>query len=457
MVLAQQTRVAMDDPKPWPIQAMTWAAADFLMIAESQAAHRSTRDGRQIEDRQGVLTGRIILLQQHSGRQQRRRNRVVGRMRRLISRFNTSNRLETLLGKVEHTITAARLTNDGGDPGLVFPEAQFALYRSGEFRLRMVQDTLPTSFEDASGQRVSEADVPAMRDAFATDLSKHFYYFVRDLSHRHYHHDSDSDALLQLHPANAADDTTWRRETLYALGRAVLEARRDDDLLSYNRAKGISAYAKAFEDQLGARKRHPDDFEWQLVYDEGPFYHWEPLLASIAARSDQQAWRHSGRVQALGLIVSVLLATIALWFATAQIQNQLGFSLNIHTAQVANMRAIIAALYYQPARFFAVTVVITWVLFEFVGRGFRVFSTLERLTDRFLRFGYAVAGTATLLIRRNFPNVANRIGAYIGSALMGLITFLVLQLALALANYSPGSSILGKAIIYLLNWVGIHF
>jgi hypothetical protein len=71
------------------------------------------------------------------------------------------------------------------------------------------------------------------------------YFFLRDLSHVHQHHDSATDTILILQETGE-DDVGWRDKILYSLQFIVVAQRRLKDKQALARAKGLVAYSHAF-------------------------------------------------------------------------------------------------------------------------------------------------------------------------------------------------------------------
>jgi hypothetical protein len=74
------------------------------------------------------------------------------------------------------------------------------------------------------------------------------YYYLKDLTHQHQHHDSKSDTLLPL--IKASEDkfvAELSKQVLGSLYRVILKMRRTDSLADYYSMKGIMAYIKSFK------------------------------------------------------------------------------------------------------------------------------------------------------------------------------------------------------------------
>lgn len=439
VVVAVQRRVARDLPRPWLWSVWTWASANFVLIGETQETQRRQGEG-YVTDEQGVLSGEVYLLQKHKGRRRARRDKIVRLLREAVATHKLHGQIQDLSGWMREVLAEAR--NEEGTPpvlGLQIPQARFALFRSGEFRIELRADTLPTKFRDEDGEDVEGARVAEYREQFERLIAHHFYYFVRDLAHRHYHHHQNSDSFLPLLAATNADDISWRRETAYALGRAALEARRDNDLLSFRKAEGLVAYAEAFQDGLAQQVRSDAAGRREVSYGGARPYNWPALRASMTARSEEEQWRYSGRIQAFVAMLTAALAVFALWFAIAQVRGAVGFP-EVDPNQPRGLLLSVAShLWIQPANSTFVAIIGTWMLFELFGRGFRAFAPAQSVLEQLKRFTYALAASTSGSLKRWAPELSDRIGAYVGSGTAVAAAVVLFDLALALAKRDPGA------------------
>lgn len=78
----------------------------------------------------------------------------------------------------------------------------------------------------------------------ARDVASQIFFFVRDVCHVHQHHAPTSDTIVDV--VSDTDETNWKRETLYALFRWVIQQKRSKNPNAYIDAKGVLAYARAF-------------------------------------------------------------------------------------------------------------------------------------------------------------------------------------------------------------------
>lgn len=75
-------------------------------------------------------------------------------------------------------------------------------------------------------------------------VSPQIYFFIRDVVHKHQHHEDTSDTILEVYKDDA--EFVWKRETQYALFRYIIESKRGKKAETFIRALGVSAYAESF-------------------------------------------------------------------------------------------------------------------------------------------------------------------------------------------------------------------
>lgn len=81
-------------------------------------------------------------------------------------------------------------------------------------------------------------------------ISSQIFYFIRDISHTHQHHQKSSDTILKLYEYTetpAPKKLKWKRETLYALYRWVIQQKRSQNEEAVQQCLGVLAYASSFE------------------------------------------------------------------------------------------------------------------------------------------------------------------------------------------------------------------
>lgn len=320
-VAVSQRRITRDLPlTAWPIPIFKpWIASEFILIGSSQSASRPRLDSIPPADEPlalhhdniGVLTGRVLVVPHHEDATKAAQELVNKIRARAVAISNEFPR-GTICGETEFAAGFDQLLLDARREGVVAAEAGFELFRSGELRLTF------SSEEGLVTQSAQDAD----GEDFIPDIAKQIYYFIKDISHRHYHHDRSSDNLLPISETHRYDDENWRRETLWALARAVLETRRRNHLPGHKSALGILAYAEAFQQHLARVKRLVDGNGFQRS-EVGEIYDFSHTRSSLDATIDELSYRKSFFAQLQALAIGSVLAAAALWLTTYQVRSDL--------------------------------------------------------------------------------------------------------------------------------------
>lgn len=135
-------------------------------------------------------------------------------------------------------------------------------------------------------------------------IANQFFYFVKDNSHVHQHHDPTHDAITSVSCTDA--ENTWAKDTQYALYRAVIRYKRYRSEKALFRASGILAYTKSFElcaerECIELNDFHTSDLEKSLSVSRDEVKHFDEK------RSQFIEALHSFFVAAFGMIISVAL------------------------------------------------------------------------------------------------------------------------------------------------------
>lgn len=100
-----------------------------------------------------------------------------------------------------------------------------------------------------------DISVDLLDEKEAQDVASQIFFFLRDVCHVHQHHAPTSDTIVDVVPV-ASGETHWKRETLYALYRWVIQQKRSRDPSAYIDAKGVLAYACAFTEKHCGTDEH---------------------------------------------------------------------------------------------------------------------------------------------------------------------------------------------------------
>lgn len=427
-VAVSQRRITRDLPLTvWPIPLFKpWIASEFILIGSSQAASRPrldsiTRGDEELalhHDEIGVLTGRVLVVPHHEDATQAATD-LVSKIRARAVEISNEFPRGTVRGEAEFAAGFDKLLSDARKQGVMAAEATFELFRSGELRL---------TFRGEEGL-VTQSAQAAEDEDFTADIAKQIYYFIKDISHRHYHHDHTSDNLLPIAETHRYDDENWRRETLWALARAVLETRRRNHLPGHKSALGILAYAEAFQQQLARVKRLADGSGFERS-EVGEIYDFSHTRASLDATIEELSYRKSFFAQLQALAIGSALAAAALWLTTYQVRNDLCANVVGCVAPLPPMwlRSSLHFVLSKPLIPIAVFFVGGLFYFEVSRRSLQNIRTVRNVRWFVASWAGAAGASASRYFRRKHPVWGDTLGA--------IVAFGVVLVAVCAAMYS---------------------
>lgn len=378
-------------------------AAEFVLLGETRPAARPVIRNGQIfrrDDEIGVLTGEILVIPHHKELRSAEK-RLVQRIRQRIAAIGDATPRAVVGTDAALKVEIEDWIADATRSGLKLARARFELYRTGEFRLEMIE-SLPV----ASGEMEDQAEFDAI-------LASQIYYFVKDIAHRHYHHRPASDNLLPLTRITPQNDLAWRRETLWSLARAVLEMRRSGKLPGHKSALGVLAYAEAFQGLLARVNRpekSPETFE---LTDEIACYDFTHTRQSLDATIAEKGFIHSHWNALQTFLIGTALAFAALWLAVAQLRD-----LGCRTAadcprMPAPVTELVRWALEQPHIMAAVLVILGAIYLEASRRSLMVVTPLRVWGEFIGEWFDALGATISRAARRSHPIWGDQIGAAI--------------------------------------------
>lgn len=86
-----------------------------------------------------------------------------------------------------------------------------------------------------------------LKEKFVHQLAAQTFFFLKDLGHRHQHHNPYTDTIVDLHSADVRD-VDWRLSTLYSIYRKIIHYKRHPDKETFNDCMGLVAYAESFHE-----------------------------------------------------------------------------------------------------------------------------------------------------------------------------------------------------------------
>lgn len=253
--------------------------------------------GKQVKtdsDEQGALVGRVHLLPDYQDRKQSLTQRwLLEEIANVLARPSPNSKAEQtgLLDEVESLVRWR-------SPAAIAVE--FALMRTGEIRLWYAND-----YDD-----LEESDYIL--------AAKQAYFFIKDMAHRHLHHDPASDQITPLVRFEVVEakpeqaDTDWRRRTLWNLAREAERQGKLPRLDKQRQALGILAFADAFQKTLLPYRRDPNEPSNFCPNDSVYGYDFNFIRESTKLRVDHMAAQRSAIAPMLSAMVAGAIAALAL-------------------------------------------------------------------------------------------------------------------------------------------------
>lgn len=334
VVVVHSRRSAQDFPLPGGLVGLFRQSVtqDYLIIANTAGARTpnlqeigGTNDASNVggvpgsrHEENGVMVGEVVVLPPDD-------DAITGSvLKRLLDQIDedmdrrqqagVEGDLEALAGLPQHI----RDQLDKASRQIACFRLKFALFRTGEVRIWF-------DWHDFLGRDPDEFPPTEMEQVAAEALPSQAYYFLKDVFHYHYHHDSRTDQLLDITRVDIgaiepAGDSAWRVNILRGLAKVVVEYRQSNRPDSHKKALGVLAYADAFQSVLARTCRCANldqGFVWNediILYD---FIHTKTSIEALDAISESERGAH---LQLFGIFIGVLLSALALWAGAVQIQ-----------------------------------------------------------------------------------------------------------------------------------------
>jgi hypothetical protein len=194
-------------------------------------------------------------------------------------------------------------------------------------------------------------------DNFLHRLAAQLFFFLKNIGHRHQHHEPGSDTIVDLHRILNGDDITWRQNTLYSMYRTVIEYKRNPHFATFNNALGIIAYATTFTELCYEEK---PEIEGKNIL---PKYYGENTVKSIVSTQAGEIRKRDDKRRRLDILRTTLLGITALVVSYAGLV-RLAKPLDVEPDPLL-LGAITFALrhtFWTIAITAAIIVVVMWVL-----------------------------------------------------------------------------------------------
>lgn len=408
---------------------------DFVLVAHTEPGARPERDHETkkfvaIEDARGSLRGTILWFPYRYDADLR--NDLQLALSDLAAEAQRIERLhgeenEAALGALEGWVRS-RLTPITADVAVEDIEAQqvayefeFALFRTGEFRLWYARD-------NAAGNELD-------------GIARQVFYFAKDIAHTHSHHEPESDQIVHLartkpgrYDTPEKCETYWRNETQWGLSRVFEQLHRASGIGAQRRSLGILAYADAFQGSLAQVMRLPggnDDFQTDpnvALYDN------QHRRESARAMLEYRAFRVGEKGQILLLVITALLASAGLWYGFTLIRGTLCAQDNANCLGLQALTAarLLSLVVNSPLTFFAFCGYSVYLLFNIFIKDWDDIPVIRKPQSGFLRMCFAIASNFAKLRK----NPRRALIVYVSFFLLALIFTALLLIYLILINQS---------------------
>ena len=174
---------------------------------------------------------------------------------------------------------------------------------SVSFELRRTGETL-VRYDPTKPKSDNAPQIPTemARERYTHMISAQLYFFLKDIVHRHQHHDDKTDTILDIHYAGV-DDISWRREILYQLYRKVIQYKQSNKPSTTLQSLGVLAYIEAFQ-EISAK------YSYKL-----PVYYNDSLKTSLEAARAMHGMTQEKGNRVFGVFINILAIGIALIFS----------------------------------------------------------------------------------------------------------------------------------------------
>ena len=194
---------------------------------------KCSNDSTLIEDK---LEGRLLIF---NGKKLWKKNgaeKIIHQKQALLKQFQFLENDSNIISYYEEEFNS--LKNSLGLLSSFYVD--FTMGRDG-----VVTFTIPDQLDISPDAPAFPEDTKA-REHLIHVVSSQLFFFLRDIAHRHQHHDPKTNTIVDLYRVNG-DDYTWRCDTLRNLYRKILEFKRSRQELIYSSSLGMLAYVNSFK------------------------------------------------------------------------------------------------------------------------------------------------------------------------------------------------------------------
>jgi hypothetical protein len=423
-IVVHRRRSAEDFPLPGSFigRFRRSVTLDYIIAARTATAKTPFVSVDEIAERveeNGVLTGILLVLPRDSDPE------VAAKSAGVIEEIDIAIGAAITCATKDEEIAANQLPENIRDRSsewqkeIACHRVNFALFRTGELRIWF-------DLDDFLGRDTKLFPTNETERLAAEYLPSQMYFCVKDLVHRHYHHDPHTDQLLDFYRldtgAENVDDISWRVNTLRGLAKVVVEFRHSDAPTSNKKALGVLAYADAFQSLLAKLARDETADKPMRLHSGVILYDFNHVRASIEALDALNETRRGALLQLFGILVGVVLSAFALWAGAVQIQPILCDAMRTSATPCPKMSPntavdLINLIVANPLGFVVVLAVLGFAAFVWAFKGIASVPGAKSLRIWVNRFSSAAA--TTLSQKLGSDNIGY--AAYL--TIIGVLTF----------------------------------
>ncbi len=175
------------------------------------------------------------------------------------------------------------------------------------------------------------------------------YFFLRDICHKHQHHDAHSDTILVLQQRTLGDLSGWRRNVIYSLHYNIISSKRFGDGPSLVRSLGILGYCESFK-KISERRG----------WTGAPEYNNDALKQSIESRArevgllesdkDGRFGRNAARIGLFlgfyGIFVAIIVMMVqpSIEDGTAPQLKKFALAVSLHFPEISLALVVVGAI-----------------------------------------------------------------------------------------------------------------
>jgi hypothetical protein len=228
-------------------------------------------------------------------------------------------------------------------------------------------------------------------------IAAQLFFFLRDIGHRHQHHDPNTDTIVDLYDTTNKDPFDWKLQTLFALYRKVISYKRIRERGSYSASLGVVAYANTFRALI-------EDGISKIDAQKLPKFYSENVVASVRAIDAEMERTQEEKIGDQDVTRELILAALAIVIAVVGVFQVTDYKVLQRPAEVLYLIAglLIGSPIATLLGIIAIMTIIRFVTGLKNPANFAVFRFLLRILQplhfRVVIAAFALAGIVLLIL-----------------------------------------------------------